>query len=315
GIQHVEEPYYQKVIDYKMLASEVPPVEKLANDAKAKTEIWQITRGDLDKWSLAWIMGKITCDLERQKEAADKGLLKARGMEAEAKAKVDAIKDKLSDIERDNEKNAIDHRTLLRYREEVDSLFEPVSIYAERRMIKNIPILTPASFKIFVGQKYPTDEDFQIRLTELKEEKEACEKDVEVTARVLELLQEVDTALMEGIIDLTSSKKETGSGRIFFPDAAFNALKEARALLPSLPSIAPPDTFTETADNTGAYYSPMQRYLWEVKDKVADLIPWCQTRTLDNARKIIQLELQIGQKTDERNLERRRLVKDVVLSA
>jgi hypothetical protein len=37
GIQHVEEPYYQKVIEYKMLASEVPPVEKLANDAKAKT--------------------------------------------------------------------------------------------------------------------------------------------------------------------------------------------------------------------------------------------------------------------------------------
>jgi hypothetical protein len=74
-------------------------------------------------------------------------------------------------------------------------------------------------------------------------------------------------------------------------------------------------SFTETADNTGAYYSPMQRYLWEVKDKVAALIPWCQTRTLDNARKVIQLELQIGQKTDERNLERRRLLKDVILSA
>jgi len=37
GIQHIEEPYYQKVIEYKMLAAEVPPVEKLLNDAKAKT--------------------------------------------------------------------------------------------------------------------------------------------------------------------------------------------------------------------------------------------------------------------------------------
>lgn len=59
----------------------------------------------------------------------------------------------------------------------------------------------------------------------------------------------------------------------------------------------------------------MQRYLWEVKDKVADLIPWCQNRSLDNVRKVIQLELQIGQKTDERNLERRRLLRDVILSA
>lgn len=46
---------------------------------------------------------------------------------------------------------------------------------------------------------------------------------------------------MEGIIDLTASKKETGKDRIFFPDAAFNALKEARVLLPTLPSITPPD--------------------------------------------------------------------------
>jgi hypothetical protein len=80
-----------------------------------------------------------------------------------------------------------------------------------------------------------------LRLTELKEEKDACDKDIETSARVIELLQEVDTALMEGIIDLTASKKETGADRIFFPDAAFNALKEARVLLPSLPSITPPD--------------------------------------------------------------------------
>jgi antitoxin (DNA-binding transcriptional repressor) of toxin-antitoxin stability system len=59
----------------------------------------------------------------------------------------------------------------------------------------------------------------------------------------------------------------------------------------------------------------MQRYLWEVKDKVAALVPWCQERTLDNMRKSNSLELQIGSKTDERNLERRRLLRDVILSA
>ena len=62
-----------------------------------------------------------------------------------------------------------------------------------------------------------------------------------MTGRVLELLKTVDTSLMEGIIDLRTSGKTGSSGRIFFPDEAFNALKEARALLPELPSIVPPE--------------------------------------------------------------------------
>jgi hypothetical protein len=62
-----------------------------------------------------------------------------------------------------------------------------------------------------------------------------------VTGRVLELLKTVDMSLMEGIIDLRTSGKTGSNGRIFFPDEAFNALKEARALLPELPSIVPPE--------------------------------------------------------------------------
>lgn len=152
-------------------------------------------------------------------------------------------------------------------------------------------------------------------MNELKEEKSAIDKDVESTSHVLELLKTVDFSLMEGIVDARESSKQGGGGRIFFPDAAFNALKEARQLLPELPSIVPPETYTKTADDTGAYYTPMQRYLWDVKDKVAELVPWCQQRTLENIRKLHALELQIGGKTDERNLERRRLLREVILSA
>ncbi|CAO3667286.1 unnamed protein product [Umbelopsis vinacea] len=291
----------------------MPPVESRLNEAKAKTYVLfegfvvdQVmllmccVQGNLEShqerfetWSLAWAMAKITCDLARQIEDAEKGLKKASNLEAEAQKELDAVNEKLNDIEKENEKNAIDHRTLGKYREELDELFEP----------------------IFVGQKYPTDEDAQLRLAELKEEKTAVDKEIEVTGRVLELLKTVDTSLMEGIIDLRTSGKTGSSGRIFFPDEAFNALKEARALLPELPSIVPPEKYFETADNTGAHYTPMQRYLWEVKDKVAALVPWCQERTLDNMRKSNSLELQIGSKTDERNLERRRLLRDVILSA
>jgi hypothetical protein len=39
--------------------------------------------------------------LERQKEAAEKGLHKAHALEADAKGKVDVINEKLSDIEKD----------------------------------------------------------------------------------------------------------------------------------------------------------------------------------------------------------------------
>jgi hypothetical protein len=152
-------------------------------------------------------------------------------------------------------------------------------------------------------------------LIELQEEQAAIDKDVESTSRVLELLKTVDFSLMEGIVDARESSKQGGGGKIFFPDGAFNALKEARQLLPDLPSIVPPETYTKTADDTGAYYTPMQRYLWDVKDKVAELVPWCQQRTLDNIRKYNALELQIGSKIDERNLERRRLVREVILAA
>jgi hypothetical protein len=107
---------------------------------------------------------------------------------------------------------------------------------------QNDPIkLFLSLFQIFVGQKYPTDEELQLRLNELNEEKDAIDKDIEVTARVVELLKTVDVSLMEGIIDLSVSSQKSGNGRIFFPDPAFNALKEARTLLPALPSIIPPD--------------------------------------------------------------------------
>ncbi|KAJ2959878.1 hypothetical protein NQZ79_g4660 [Umbelopsis isabellina] len=286
GIQHVEEAYLQKKLDYKVLAYTLPPIEKRLNDAKAKTVI-----SKNGVWLGLWL--KMMCDLKRQTIAAEKGLQKAKDLEKEAQSEVDAVNIKLKDIEQDNEKNAIDHRSLIKYREELDSLFEP----------------------IFAGQKYPTEENLSLRLNELQEEKAAIDKDIEATSHVLELLKTVDFSLMEGIVDARESSKQGGGGKIFFPDGAFNALKEARQLLPELPSIVPPETYTKSADETGAYYTPMQRYLWDVKDKVAELVPWCQQRTLENIRKLQALEMQIGSKTDERNLERRRLLREVILSA
>lgn len=39
GIQHVEEAYLQKRLEYKMIAHTMPPVESSLNDAKAKTYV------------------------------------------------------------------------------------------------------------------------------------------------------------------------------------------------------------------------------------------------------------------------------------
>lgn len=39
GIQHVEEAYLQKTLEYKMVAHTMPPVESRLNEAKAKTYV------------------------------------------------------------------------------------------------------------------------------------------------------------------------------------------------------------------------------------------------------------------------------------
>lgn len=59
---------------------------------------------------------------------------------------------------------------------------------------------------------------------------------------VKELLKTADFALLEAIVELRQSNdnKSVGEGRIYFPEKAFNALKEARELYPELPSMEKP---------------------------------------------------------------------------
>lgn len=72
--------------------------------------------------------------------------------------------------------------------------------------------------------------------------------------------------------------------------------------------------YEKKADDTGAYYSPMQRYLWEVRNQLSKLVEWCDDRVLENMDKEAEETIAFGAKTDEWNLERRRIVKEVILS-
>lgn len=74
-------------------------------------------------------------------------------------------------------------------------------------------------------------------------------------------------------------------------------------------------SYINEADNTGAFYSPLQRYLWDVRKEIEKLIEWVDSQDsvlLDEERKHT---LALGAKVDEWNLERRRLVKEVILNA
>lgn len=57
------------------------------------------------------------------------------------------------------------------------------------------------------------------------------------------LLQKADLALLEAIVDLRQSNddKNIGEGRVYFPQRAYDAIKEARELCPELPGIPAPE--------------------------------------------------------------------------
>ena len=73
--------------------------------------------------------------------------------------------------------------------------------------------------------------------------------------------------------------------------------------------------YKKEADDTGVFYSPMQRYLWDVRQSLTDLLKWCDARLLENMDIKTEAIIQYGSKVDEWNLERRRLVREVILSA
>lgn len=104
-------------------------------------------------------------------------------------------------------------------------------------------------------------------------------KGIEKLETVKELLKSADIALLEAILELRSSTvKETlmGEGKVYFPQDAYDCLVKARELYPELPGFKSPTEYVNEADDTGAYYSPMQKYLWDVRRRMTELISWCQ---------------------------------------
>lgn len=150
-------------------------------------------------------------------------------------------------------------------------------------------------------------------IDELKQKSIQLFDNIQKLEKVKDLIKEADNSLLEAILELRSStSKETlmGEGKIYFPETAFACLKEARALYPELPGFKSPTDYVNESDNTGAYYSPMQKYLWDVRKRLAELISWCAEEVLVVLEQETQTQIQLGCKVDEYNLERRRLLKE-----
>lgn len=67
--------------------------------------------------------------MQKEKDHAASGLLKAKKLVIETTDKVQAEKDKIHLVEVQNEKNSIDYRTLQNNREELTVLLDSVSLY------------------------------------------------------------------------------------------------------------------------------------------------------------------------------------------
>lgn len=147
----------------------------------------------------------------------------------------------------------------------------------------------------------------------IKEESVDLFEKIQILEKVKELIKEADMALLEAILELrASSAKESsmGAGKVYFPETAFECLQEARALYPELPGFKSPTEYVKEEDNTGAYYSPMQKYLWDVRKRLQELISWCADEALVLLERETQVQIRLGQKTDEYNYEKRRILKE-----
>jgi hypothetical protein len=131
--------------------------------------------------------------------------------------------------------------------------------------------------------------------------------------KVKELLKNADTALLEAILELRSSAVKEhlmGEGKVYFPQIAYDCLKEAREMYPDLPGFESPSEYVNEADNTGAYYSPMQKYLWDVRRRLSELVDWCDKEAIVSLEDETEIQIELGSKVDEYNFERRRILKE-----
>jgi hypothetical protein len=118
---------------------------------------------------------------------------------------------------------------------------------------------------------------------------------------------------LEAILELRqSSVKEhlMGEGKVYFPQVAYDCLTQAREEYPELPGFKSPTEYVNEADNTGAYYSPMQKYLWDVRRRLSELVLWCDNEALAQLTDETEIQIELGSKIDEYNFERRRIIKE-----
>ena len=119
--------------------------------------------------------------------------------------------------------------------------------------------------------------------------------------------------MLEAILELRqSSVKEhlMGEGKVYFPQVAYDCLTQAREEYPELPGFKSPTEYVNEADNTGAYYSPMQKYLWDVRRRLSELVLWCDNEALAQLTDETEIQIELGSKIDEYNFERRRIIKE-----
>lgn len=127
------------------------------------------------------------------------------------------------------------------------------------------------------------------------------------------MIKNADISLLEAILELrASTAKETlmGEGKVYFPQIAYDCLTEARQLYPELPGFKSPTEYVNEPDETGAYYSPMQKYLWDVRKRLTELVNWCDEEDIVLLTRETDIQIELGAKIDQYNMERRRNLKE-----
>ncbi|KAG2194546.1 hypothetical protein INT46_009201 [Mucor plumbeus] len=290
NISHVERPYLENQLVIKKLEIAKEPVDQEHHEALSKITMWESELVSLNSWTFQWAVMKITCGLQAEKDRAKEGLKKANTLAAETEKKVQEEKDKIHDVEIKNEKYSVDYRTLQKYREDISVLLDSA-----------------------LTGSFPSVQTLSENIEEIK--KKSAEKFEKISKldKVKELLKGADFALLEAILELRqSSVKEhlMGEGKVYFPQVAYDCLTQAREEYPELPGFKSPTEYVNEADNTGAYYSPMQKYLWDVRRRLSELVLWCDNEALAQLTDETEIQIELGSKIDEYNFERRRIIKE-----
>ncbi|RUP46338.1 hypothetical protein BC936DRAFT_147067, partial [Jimgerdemannia flammicorona] len=290
SINHVEEPYLRKSLEVRLIReNDLPPVQKKFDDVKAKTELWTLKKADLETWTFEYIFAVIKCDWQRSHDEAISGIKKAKIAETEVKLELEATEEKIREVQSSIEKLAVDARSLDKYRENLVNLFST----------------------IFENTNFLPDKGIQAEIEDLQAEVERLTTDTATLEKVLSLLHTADLSILAGIIEMRTRMDGGASQGIYFPDTAFESIKEARALYPELPAIPRPEQFFKNQkDEFGATFTPLQNFLWDVKKSVGELGVWAHERVVSNQKEACEKQIELGNRTDQWLAERRGILRE-----